>query len=83
MNQDKNICSENEYVMLDPNITTVLYSDVLHLTIESTGKTVQFQKEVVEVGRDQTCDFLLEGKSTDACRQATFLYEKYNHTLFG
>lgn len=74
--QDKNICSENEYVMLDPDITTVLYSDVLRLTIVSSGKTVQFQKDVVEVGRDQTCDFLLEGKSTVARRQATFLYEK-------
>lgn len=74
--ENKNRSSENEYVMLDPNITTVLYSNILRLTIESTGKTVQFQKDVVEVGRDQTCDFLLEGKSTVARRQATFFYEK-------
>lgn len=74
--QDKNINNENEYVMLDPNITTVLYSDILRLTIMSSGKTVQFQKDVVEVGRDKICDLLLEGKSTVARRQATFLYEK-------
>lgn len=74
--QDKNINNENEYVMLDPNITTVLYSDILRLTIESSGKTVQFQKDVVEVGRDQICDLLLEGETTVARRQATFLYEK-------
>lgn len=74
--ENKNINSENEYVMLDPNITTVLYSDILRLTIVSTGKSVQFQKDVVEVGRDKICDFLLEGKSTVARRQATFLYEK-------
>ena len=74
--QDKNINNENEYVMLDPNITTVLYSDILRLTIMSSGKIVQFQKDVVEVGRDKTCDLLLEGKSTVARRQATFLYEK-------
>lgn len=74
--ENKNRSSENEYVMLEPNITTVLYSNILRLTIESTGKTVQFQKDVVEVGRDQICDFLLEGKSTVARRQATFLYEK-------
>lgn len=74
--QNKNISDENEYVMLDPNITTVLYSDILRLTIESSGKTVQFQKDIVEVGRDKICDFLLEGKSTVARHQATFLYEK-------
>ena len=74
--KDKNINNENEYVMLDPNITTVLYSDILRLTIMSSGKIVQFQKDVVEVGRDKTCDLLLEGKSTVARRQATFLYEK-------
>lgn len=74
--QDKNINNENEYVMLDPNITTVLYSDILRLTIMSSGKIVQFQKDVVEVGRDKICDLLLEGKSTVARRQATFLYEK-------
>ena len=73
---ENNISNENEYVMLDPNITTILYSDILRLTIESSGKTVQFQKDVVEVGRDKICDFLLEGKSTVARRQATFLYEK-------
>ena len=76
MEQDKKIINENEYVMLDPNITTVLYSDILRLTIMGSGKTVQFQKDVVEVGRDKTCDLLLEGKSTVARRQATFLYEK-------
>lgn len=74
--EQKNMSSESEYVMLDPNITTVLYSDMLRLTIMSSGKTVQFQKDVVEVGRDKTCDLLLEGKSTVARRQATFLYEK-------
>ena len=52
MEQDKNINNENEYVMLDPNITTVLYSDILRLTIMSSGKIVQFQKDVVEVGSD-------------------------------
>lgn len=74
--QDKNSNNETEYVMLDPNITTVLYSDILRLTIQSSGKTVQFQKNMVEVGRDKVCDLLLEGKSTVARRQATFFYEK-------
>lgn len=74
--QDKNINNESEYVMLDPNITTVLYSTILRLTIESTGKVVQFQKDVVEVGRDKICDLLLKGKPTVAHRQATFFCEK-------
>lgn len=67
---------QHEYVMLDPNRTAALYSDILRLTVESTGKTVQFQKDVVEVGRDKNCDFLLDGKPTVARHQATFLYEK-------
>lgn len=66
----------SEYVMQDPNITTILYSDILRLTIVSSGKTVQFQKDIVEVGRDQASDLLLDGKTTVARRQATFLYEK-------
>ena len=70
------VTENSEYIMLDPNITTVLYSDILRLTIESSGKTVQFQKDIVEVGRDKICDLLLEGKSTVARRQATFFYEK-------
>lgn len=73
--QDKNINNENEYVMLEPNITTVLYSDILRLTITSSGKTVQFQKDIVEVGRDKTCDLLLEGKFAVSRRHATFSYE--------
>lgn len=73
---DDNVTENSEYVMADPNITTALYSDILRLTIESSGKTVQFQKDVVEVGRDKICDLLLEGKSTVARRQATFFYEK-------
>lgn len=57
-----------EYVMLDPNITTALYSDILRLTVESTGKMIQFQKDVVEVGHEKNCDFLLDGKPTVARR---------------
>lgn len=53
-----------------------LYSDILRLTITSSGKTVQFQKNVIEVGRNKMCDLLLEDKPTVARRQATFLYEK-------
>lgn len=67
---------ENEYVMLEPNTPTSLYSDVLRLTIKSSGKTVQFQKNVVEVGRDPRCDFVFQDKTTIARRQATFFYEK-------
>lgn len=74
--QEKNTNSETEYVMLESNITTALYSGTLRLTIDSSGKTVQFQKDIVEVGRDKTCDLLLEGKPTIARRQATFFYEK-------
>ena len=49
---------------------------VLLLTIKSTGKTVQFQKSVIEVGRTPICDLLLEGKPAVSRRHATFFYEK-------
>lgn len=67
--------TESEYVLLDPDRTTLLFSNVLKLTIESTSKTVQFQKDTVSVGRDPSCDLFLEGKQTVARRQATFFYE--------
>lgn len=49
---------------------------VLLLTIKSTGKTVQFQKSVIEVGRTPICDLLLEDKLTVSHHHATFFYEK-------
>lgn len=73
---NRNNENETEYVMLNPETTAALYSDILSLTIIGSGKTVQFQKDVVEVGRDKICDLLLEGKPTVARRQATFFYEK-------
>lgn len=66
---------EFDYVLLDPNITTIIYSDTLRLTIESTGKTVQFRKDVVSVGRSLSCDLPLNSKKTIARQQATFFYE--------
>lgn len=71
-------CEDNlcRYVMRDPEITMPLYSNILRLTIESTGKKIQFQKNVVEVGCDKNCDLLLEGKLAAARCQATFFYEK-------
>lgn len=66
---------ESDYVLLDSNITTILYSNTLRLTIESTGKTVQFRKDVVSVGRSLSCDLPLNSKKTIARQQATFFYE--------
>lgn len=62
--------------MLDLHMTAFLCSNTLKLTIRSTGKTVEFQKEVAEVGREQTCDFWLQHKPTVSRHHATFLYEK-------
>ncbi len=47
----------------------------MRLTIESTGKTVQFRKDVVSVGRSLSCDLPLNSKKTIARQQATFFYE--------
>ena len=74
--QEQKKYREAEYVMLDHDITVILYSDILHLIMEKTGQNIQFQKEIVEVGRDKNSDLLLEGKNMVARRQATFFYEK-------
>lgn len=74
--QEQKKYREAEYVMLDYGITVILYSDILHLIMEKTGQNIQFQKEIVEVGRDKNSDLLLEGKNMVARRQATFFYEK-------
>lgn len=70
----ENADNGTEYVRLDPNRTTVLYSDLLRLTIMSSGKTVQIQKKTVEVGCDKTCDLLLEKPTVDL-HHATFFHE--------
>ena len=64
------------YVLLDPNRTSILYSDTLRLAIVSTGKEVQFNKQVVHVGKDASCDLLLNSKATISRRHATFFYER-------
>lgn len=76
MNGDKFSQNTNsEYVMLDPDITTILYSNTLRLTIESTGKTVLFQKEIVNVGRNADCELCLDAGKRMSRHQASFFYE--------
>ena len=68
--------NESEYIILDPNSTTIFYSNTLRLTVESIGKTIEFEKEIVNVGRDPASDFQLAGKIYVARRHATFFYER-------
>lgn len=75
MEQGKSTNNETEYVMLAPDTTRPLYSATLRLTIQSSGKTIQFKKNVVEVGRDKRCDLQLESKHAISRHQATFFYE--------
>lgn len=66
----------SDYVLLDPNKTSMLYSDTIRLTIESTGKEVLFNKQVVYVGKDASCDLVLNSKATISRRHATFFFER-------
>jgi len=65
----------NEYVMLPLDITTVLYSNTLKFTVESSGETIEYNKLEIDVGRDALNDYTLEDKSLVARKHATFLYE--------
>lgn len=75
MGREENVNGERKSDMLDPNLTPALDSNTLRLTIESSGMVVQFNKAIVEVGRDGKCDLLLEGKVAVSRRHATFFYE--------
>lgn len=71
---------ENEYVRLNSNTTTVLYSDTIKLAIESSGKEVQFRKDVINVGQSTVSDLSFQDKKTISRMHATFYYE--NKTWF-
>lgn len=71
---------EPEYIFLDLDVVVILYPNTLELTVEGSGNTVQFQKDVVSVGRDENSDFLIKDKPAISHRQATFFYE--NDTWF-
>ena len=66
---------DSEYVMLPPDTTVVLYSDVLPLTIPSTGEKLRIKKPMVTVGRAPDSDVRLSAR-TVARRQAAFFYER-------
>lgn len=74
--EEANKKTDSDYVLLDPNITTILYSDTLRFTIASTGETKEFNKTEVNVGRDPSNDYHLAGKTYVARHQATFFYER-------
>lgn len=68
---------EFEYVMIDPDITTNLFSDTIRLTVESTGKSVQLQGQEVKTGRHQQCEFMFDAKHARISRiHAIFSFEK-------
>lgn len=91
MEVDQTVECENdrhEYVILDPEKTTLLYSDTIELYMCHSGETVKLQKPKIEVGREKDCDLRLEDPCV-ARRQATFFYENQswflrdNHTTNG
>ena len=70
---------DDDYVIRYPDMTTMLYGDVLKLTVCSSDKTYEFQKDTVIVGRDNKCDLILKDKENGISRKhITFTYEKEN-----
>lgn len=67
---------ENEYVFLENTAETMQYSNMLKLTVKSTGEIKEFNKSEVYVGRDPANDYYLSGKNYVARQQATFIYER-------
>ena len=69
----------SEYVMLDPDMTMILYPNILKLTIENTSETVEFRKNEIHAGRYSENDLLLTDKMI-ARWHATFFFE--NNTWY-
>lgn len=67
-----NKTNESEYVMLDPNNTTMLYGG--RLSISMANDDLEFQKDIVEVGRDDDCDIVIP-KNEISRKHAAFHYE--------
>lgn len=74
--EQSTVLKEDDYVMLDQNITRILYSDAIRFTLESTGKTVTIKKSEIKAGRALDCDLRFDSSHTYVARhQATFFYE--------
>ena len=66
---------ENEYVFLKDCAETTQYSNVLKLTVKSTGETQKYSKSEVSVGRAPSMDYHIDNNYV-ARQQATFIYER-------
>ena len=76
-NEIKQPINDDDYVIRLPDMTTELYSDVLKLTVCSSGQTFEFQTEPVSVGRDIECDLRVKDKDNGISRKhLSFTYEK-------
>ncbi len=73
MLNDKSI-EDSEYVLADPNKTTLLYNGSLQITVESSEQTYDFEKEKITVGRDSSSDLIIE-KKVISRHHATLFYE--------
>lgn len=72
---DEETCLESEYVILDPDVTDVFFTNTLRLWIASTGKEVSIQKDIVKVGQDSAADLPFADSQTISHDHATFYFE--------
>lgn len=77
VNNTFSIVNDQEYVYVDPNITTILYDGTISLTDEYTGKEIKIKNAQFDVGRDRHCILRLE-RNTISGIHASFFYEKNN-----
>lgn len=79
INEENKFCivNDQEYVYVDPNITTILYDGTISLTDEYTGKEIKIKNAQFDVGRDRHCILRLEKKTISGIH-ASFFYEKNN-----
>lgn len=67
--------TEDNVIKLDPDVTDILYPDILKLLVSSSNKTITLQKTTIEVGRGTECDLNFGNDNKYiARRQATFMF---------
>ena len=87
-NQEKDICvmkcndkydSDYKYAPTDQNKTTILYDNNIKLFVVSKGEHLEFEKDVVSVGKMDDCDVKLDSNYISR-QHARFYFE--NSTWF-
>lgn len=70
------IIEHSEYILLDTDVTEILYTNALRLTDVVGGELVEITQNVVTVGREVSSDVCINTPNEISPHHATFFYER-------